>query len=109
MSAQVILASLQQFGADATPPKAGPHTQKADDAGRGAFGVARGDAGVGPTEAALAFLGDEQAGRVELRLAEDEALQRRAAGQTHRAAAREGLVPDLGQARRIGVAKRAIE
>src|SRR5262245_22609825 len=51
---------------------------------------------------------EDQARRVEIRLGEDEVLQRRAVPEMDGPALRECGVPDLRQPRRIVVAKRAI-
>ena len=50
---------------------------------------------------------DDQAGRIEIRLRENELFEQAGRGRLHPASLWRLVAPDFGQARRIGIAKRA--
>ena len=89
----------------------GPDCEQANHAPLRAQAVAgrvRAEAAVAESQAVAIFFGDDEAGRVEVRLGENILVQRAGAGEGHAALAGDYLVPDLRELRRVRIAKGAV-
>src|ERR1700722_14564345 len=108
---EVLLGTAQQFRADALAAIRRTDGQHAGDSCLHVQAAAAGfgpEAGMGEAHTTTVGLGDDKAVGVEEYLAEGEAFEGGGILEAHSAAAGHGVIPDLHQSWRIGVAKAAV-